>query len=364
MVTNDFAPGGGGLRVVVIGATGNVGTSLVRALIDDPAVAEIVGIARRIPQDWRPARTTWVHADIGDDRTRLVEHLRGAHAVVHLAWLLQPTHDPSITWRTNVLGGIRVFEAAAAAGVPALIHASSVAAYSPGPKRYPVDESWPTHGWPGAAYCREKAYVERCLDTFERDHPQIRVVRMRPGFVFKRESAAQQRRLFAGPFLPNRLVRPRLVPVVPDMRGLRFQALHSDDAAEAYRLALHRPVHGAFNLAADPPLDAEELAALLGAQVVRMPRSAVRAALAGAWRLHLVPSSPGLFDAVVRLPLMDTSRARRELGWEPHHTATRAIEEFLEGLREGAGDTSTAPLAPGGAGSRLHEVATGVGSRP
>lgn len=187
---------------------------------------------------------------------------------------------------------------------------------------------------------------------------------MRPGFVFKRESAAQQRRLFAGPFLPNRLVRPRLVPVVPDMRGLRFQALHSDDAAEAYRLALHRPVHGAFNLAADPPLDAEELAALLGAQVVRMPRGAVRAALAGAWRLHLVPSSPGLFDAVVRLPLMDTSRARRELGWEPRHTATRAIEEFLEGLREGAGDSSTAPLAPGGAGSRLHEVATGVGSRP
>ncbi|MDX3239538.1 SDR family oxidoreductase [Streptomyces sp. ME03-5709C] len=362
---HDTTPGSGGaLRVVVVGATGNVGTSLVRALGDDPAVAHIVGIARRIPQGWRPARTSWVHADIGDDSTRLVEHLRGADAVVHLGWLLQPTHDPAITWRTNVLGGIRVFEAAAEAGVPALVHASSVAAYSPGPEQDPVDESWPTHGWPGAAYSREKAYVERYLDIFEREHPQMRVVRMRPGFIFKREAAAEQRRLFAGPFLPNRLVRPRLVPVVPDLRGLRFQALHSDDAAEAYRLAVHRPVRGAFNLAADPPLDAGELAALLGAQVVRVPRGAVRAALAGAWLLHLVPASPGLFDTVLGLPLMDTARARRELGWEPRYTATQAIEELLAGLREGAGDTSTAPLAPGGAGGRIHEVATGVGSRP
>jgi hypothetical protein len=90
----------------------------------------------------------------------------------------------------------------------------------------------------------------------------------------------------------------------------------------------------------------------------------VRAAPAGAWRLHLVPSSAGRFDAVVRLPLMDTTRARREPGSVPRHTATQAIDEFLAGLREGAGSTATAPLAHGGAGGRLHEVATGIGSRP
>ncbi|MFJ4847018.1 NAD-dependent epimerase/dehydratase family protein [Streptomyces sp. NPDC088733] len=352
-----------GLHVVVVGATGNVGTSLVRALGEDPAVARITGIARRVPADWRPPRTTWVSADITDDSTRLSGLFDGADAVVHLAWLLQPSHDPAITWRTNVLGGIRVFDAVAAAGVPALVHASSVAAYSPGPKDHPVDESWPTHGWPGAAYCREKAYIERYLDGYEADHPRVRVVRMRPGFLFKKEAAAQQRRLFAGPFLPGRLVRPRLVPVVPDMRGLRFQALHTDDAADAYRRAVLRPVRGPFNLAAEPPLDAAELASIFGAQVVRMPRAAVRAALAGAWRLHLVPSSPGLFDAVLRLPLLDTGRARRELGWRPQHSATHAVEKFLEGLREGSG-ANTAVLAPSGAVGRLHEVATGVGSRP
>ena len=82
--------------------------------------------------------------------------------------------------------------------MPALVYASSVGAYSPGPKDRAVDEGWPTHGWPGASYTREKAYLERVLDAFEARHPGVRVVRMRPGFIFKRESAHEQRRIFGG----------------------------------------------------------------------------------------------------------------------------------------------------------------------
>jgi len=354
--------GAGGRRVVVVGATGNVGTSVVRALSEDPRVGSVLGIARRTP-DWHPARTTWASVDMSEGADDLTGHFRGANAVIHLAWLFQPTHDPVTTWRTNVLGSIRVFEAVVAAGVPALVHASSVGAYSPGPKDRAVDESWPTHGWPGAAYCREKAYLERYLDGFERENPQVRVVRMRPGFIFKEESATEQRRLFAGPLLPGRLGRPGHVPVVPDIPGLRFQALHTDDAADGYVAAVFRPVHGAFNLAAEPPVDAGVLAAVLGARVVRLPRIAARVTVAGAWHLHLVPASPHLFDAVVRLPIMDTTRARKELDWRPRYTAAEAITEFLNGLRQGAG-MATPPLAPRLPSGRVREAATGVGLRP
>ncbi|MEU5610073.1 NAD-dependent epimerase/dehydratase family protein [Streptomyces sparsogenes] len=352
-----------GKRVVVVGATGNVGTSVVRALGEDPEVASVVGIARRIPA-WSPPKLTWVRADIAEEADDLVRPLEGADAVIHLAWLIQPSHDPATTWRTNVLGSVRLFDAVAAAEVPTLVYASSVGAYSPGPHGRRVDESWPTHGWPEAAYCREKAYVERVLDTYEGEHPQVRVVRMRPAFLFKEQSAAEQRRLFLGPFLPRRLVRPALLPVVPDIRGLMLQALHTDDAAEAYRLAVARDVRGAFNLAADPPLDARVLAETLGARTVRMPGAAARSALAAAWHLHLVPASPQLFDAALRLPLMDTRRAHDELGWRPRHTAVETIEEFLGGLRHGTG-METAPLAPKAPGGRLREaVGTGVGRRP
>ncbi|WP_374114172.1 NAD-dependent epimerase/dehydratase family protein [Streptomyces sp. NK08204] len=337
------AGGADGLRVVVTGATGNAGTSVVEALRRHPAVASVLGVARRVP-DWRPEGTNWLAVDIGPDGSDLVPHFTGADAVVHLAWKFQPTHAPVTTWRTNVLGGMRVCEAAAEAGVPALVHASSVGTYSPGPKDRPVDESWPTHGWPQAAYCREKAYMERYLDAYELRHRDMRVVRMRPGFLFKRESASQQRRIFAGSLVPAQLMRPGLVPAVPDLPGLVLQALHTDDAAAAYVQAVVRPVRGAFNLAAEPPLDAAGLARILDARPLRVPLPPLRAALSAAWRLRLVPASPDLFDAVLRLPLMDCSRAREELDWQPRYSAAEAVQEFLDGLREHAG-MDTAPLA-------------------
>jgi UDP-glucose 4-epimerase len=206
--------------------------------------------------------------------------------------------------------------------------------------------------------------VERVLDSFERRHLSIRVVRLRPGFVFNREASSQQRRLFAGPLLPNPLVRPNLIPAVPDVPGLRFQVLHSADAAEAYRLAITNDVRGAFNVAADPVLDTAALATLLGARTVRTPAWAVRGLLAGAWQLHAVPASPQLFDAVLRLPIMDTTRAQTELGWSPRHSATDAVQEFLDGLRESTG-LATPPLDPkaGGRG-RAHEFTTGIGQKP
>lgn len=349
------------MHVVITGASGNVGTSVIECLAEDAGVTSVLGLARRLP-NWRAPKTEWAQADVAHDE--LVPHLRGADALIHLAWLFQPTHDPVTTWRSNVEGSIRVFSAAADAGVRTIVYASSVGAYSPGPKDRAVDETWPTHGWPTAGYTREKAYLERVLDSFEHEHPDTSVIRLRPGFMFKRESAAQQRRLFAGPLLPNGLARPGLIPAVPDLPGLRFQALHTADAGEAFRLAIAREVRGAFNIAADPVIDAAQLGELLGAKTVRAPTAPLRAALATAWHLHLLPASPHLFDAVLRLPIMDATRARTELGWSPRYSSLEAIRAFLDGLREGAG-MDTPPLAADTGGPlRVREFLTGIGRRP
>src|SRR5690606_15248555 len=120
---------------------------VIEALSAEPTVDRIVGIARRRP-DWSPPKTDFVEADVRS--AELPGLFRGADVVVHLAWAFQPTHDPLSTWDVNVLGGIRVFESAAEAGVGALVYSSSVGAYSPSPGRT-VDETWPTHSIPTAA---------------------------------------------------------------------------------------------------------------------------------------------------------------------------------------------------------------------
>src|ERR671924_1466724 len=254
------------MRIVVVGASGNVGTSLLAALADEPAVDSVLGIARRLPEVRYP-KVDWAQADVSG--SKLDPLFRGADVVVHLAWLIQPGRDLGTLRATNVEGSSRVFGAVAAAGVPALVYASSVGAYSPGPRDRRVDETWPTHGVPTSFYARHKAEVERRLDRFEHEHPDVRVVRLRPALIFKRGAATGIRRLFAGPFLPSPLVAPRRIPVIPDVPGLCFQAVHSRDVADAYRLALLNDVRGPFNVAAEPVLDPPTLARLLGARPVR-----------------------------------------------------------------------------------------------
>jgi UDP-glucose 4-epimerase len=345
------------VRVVVLGATGNVGTSLLQALAGDEQVDEVVGVARRKPR-LSPPKTTWVAADVSRDP--LADHLRGADVVVHLAWLIQPSRDLPTLWATNVEGSARIFDAVAEAGVRNLVYASSVGAYSPGPKDRLVDESWPTHGVARSSYSREKAYVERLLDAFELEHPDVRVVRLRPGLIFKREAASEVRRYFFGTLFPNRLLRRGLLPVFPRLPGVRFQALHSLDAGEAYRLAVTREVHGAFNLAADPVLALDDIAELLDARTIPVPRAVAPPAAAATWRLRLHPVEPGWVDLALNAPLMDTTRARQELGWAPRHTSREAVGELLEGIRQGAGD-DTPVLRPDAERSRLREVRTGQG---
>ena len=301
------------MRVVVTGATGNVGTSVVSALAADPNVTEI-SASRGARPDWDAPKTEFVAADI--TRAPLADLFAGADAVVHLAWLIQPSRDATTLEAVNVHGSRLVFEAAAAAGVSALVHASSVGAYSPGPASGErVDESWPTDGIPSSFYARHKAQAERALDAVEAAAPDLRVVRLRPGLIFKRESASEIRRLFAGPFLPGALADPSLSRCCRCRPGLRVQAVHGADVAEAYRLAVtDERARGAYNVVAEPVLDADTLGRALGARPVALPAGPVRAAATRAGALRLQPTPAGWLDLAMQSPLLDAGRIRHGAG--------------------------------------------------
>ena len=341
------------MRVVIVGATGNIGISLVERMAADPAVDSVVGLARRVPDGSLKfagsERVSWVSADIRyDDLEPVFEH---ADVVVHLAWMFQPTHRPEATWSTNVVGTSRLIDAVLATGVPALVVSSSVAAYSPRDHSHPVDESWPTHGTSTAAYAREKAYVERLLDALEARQERPRVARIRPAFVFQSRSASEQQRIFAGPLLPRTLVRPNLIPAMPIPDGLLLQAVHASDVADAFSRAALGDVSGAFNICADDVLGPTELSMLVQARRLPVPPALVRGLVKAAWTVRAIPADPRLFDAVMALPMMSSARAKAELGWRPGRSAEDVLEEFLVGLRKGRGER-TAPLEPSSGGLR------------
>src|SRR5215217_948379 len=349
------------MRVVVVGATGNIGTSVLRSFADEQEVESVLGLARRMPGLSMP-KVEWASADVVDDD--LVSHLRGADAVVLLAWIIQPSRDLTKQWMVNVEGSMRVVMAAKEAGVRSLVYASSLGAYSPGSKDRRVDEGWPTSGVPSSYYSRHKAEVERRLDRFEQEAPEVRVVRMRPGLVFKKEAAQGIRRLFAGPFLPGVLANPALINLLPDIENLRSQVIHSYEVGDAFRLAIvNEDARGAFNIAAEPVLDAQEIGRILNARPVPFSAQLARAGAGLSWALRLQPVPPGWLDLSRNVPIMDTTRARTVLGWTPQHSADEALLDLLEGLRTGSG-LDTPPLSTKSGGRfRIREILTGVGGR-
>lgn len=306
------------MKVLVTGASGNLGSALVESLKLRPEVDAIVGVTRRVP-DWHPDGVEWRAADITTDD--LVPIFRGCDVVIHLAWAIQPARDPEALWMTNVLGSQRVFDATARAGVTSLVHASSVGAYSPAPPGTMVTESWPTHGIPQLGYSWQKAYVERMLDQFEAA-TGMPVARLRPALIFRREVAHEIRRLFLGA-VPTRMLGPwagRGFELLP----ARFQVLHSRDAADAFARAAATRATGAFNLAADPPLGARPSPRWLTSMAHRVASAA--------WRARLSAAEPGWVDLALRAPLMDTTRAHAELGWVPLRSAHVTLDELLDGL--------------------------------
>ncbi|PZP14579.1 MAG: epimerase [Brachybacterium faecium] len=345
------------MRVAVVGATGNVGTAVVQALHERPEVSSVLGIARRMPdQTAEPySHADWASIDIGAAvaPAEAIAHLKKAFAdvdaVIHLAWLIQPNSKRELLHRVNVEGTRHVALAAAAAGVDTLVVASSVGAYSPSPGLEVRDESWQTGGIPTSHYSVDKAVQEQVLDEFAAEHPEVTVTRLRPALIFSAEAASEIQRYFLGSWMPVQALKAGRPPLLPLPEGLRLQAVHAADVGAAYAAAAVTGAGGAFNICADDVLGVQELADIVGGgkrvRPVEVPPSMVRTAMSAGHLTGLVAADAGWLDMGMNVPLMDNSRAKEELGWQPTRSAADTVAELLDGMIEGAGADSV-PMRP------------------
>ncbi len=329
------------MRVAITGATGNVGTALLRRLESENV--DVVGIARRRPPATSPYDgASWHEVDIADDdaEERLAPLFTGVDAVVHLAIGFQPMREREYLKRIAVDGTAAVAKAAVRAGVPRLVHMSSSGVYSSGAYGVKVDEFWPRDGVARSTYSVDKAAAERELDSVESES-DLAIVRLRPGMVGQFDFGSAMLRYFLPDLVPSWVVDH--VPVLPMDRSIVLPAVATADVADAIVLALGATSRGAFNLAAPTPVRYGDFEKTLGARSVPVPWSVMRTAADLSFTARLQSVHPGWVDLAYGTPLVDTGRAERELGWTPTLDGPEVLAETVRGLRR-RGSGASAPL--------------------
>jgi UDP-glucose 4-epimerase len=328
------------LNVAVTGPTGEIGKSFIRALERDDGIGEIRGMARSAFDGARFGweRTEYVRGDILD-REAVEGFVAGADVIVHLAFIIFGDREET---RTNNLQGSRnVFEATSGSKAGRLVYTSSVAAYgfhSDNPQ--PLTESIQPRGSEGFYYSAQKAELEQAMsDALEGSEIESYV--FRPSIVGGPESPALIENMpyvQASAALPDRLrqvlgVVPTPAPILPDF-GVPLQMVHADDVAEALLAAvLGKGKPGVYNLAASGEVTIADVAREMGWRSVSVPKAAIDVTSELLDRLPLTPARAEWLHALRTPVVMDTSRARTELGWKPRHDAIETLRETVAGSR-------------------------------
>ncbi len=312
------------MRVVVTGASGQLGTAVLRRLIDGRPFKRIVALDLQPPL----VVSGKLEPIIADVRAPdLEQHLAGADALIHLAFIVTTKVPREVFDAVNVEGSKNVFRAAVQAGVKRIVYASSIAQYGVVPGHpIPIVESTPRVYQPDFPYSAAKYRVEEHLDTLEQAHPEVAIARLRPAILIGTH--------FQNPLakLLGRALDRGFFPATSDAK---LPIVWDEDVAAAAVLALSQGARGAFNLAARDPKSAGELAAATGLRTFQPPRAALLAAAVVGEALARFgigePVDPTWRENGEVPMIIDSEKARRELGWSPScDTSVAVMERYLE----------------------------------
>jgi nucleoside-diphosphate-sugar epimerase len=330
MATSDTA-----LTVAVTGPTGTFGFGLIPMLQADDRVSRIIGMARR-PFD--PNEHGWTKMEYrqGDvrDPDALREAFTGADVVVHLAFLIVGGSRET-TRAINVEGTLNVFRAAAEVGAERFVYASSVAAYG-FHRDNPVgmNEDWPVRPAERLFYAQEKAELEGLLQSESEAHPALALYLLRPPVVLGPHTLGAKD-VLPGPLAPlGRQLQGRVrrlpFPIPALVPDLPLQFVHEDDVGQALlQCVVAAGPPGAYNIAGDGVLSAVDVAREFGFLPIGVPARPVYAGARALARLPYLPSFAEWVEAASHPAVMDTSRAKAELGWEPRYSGLEALRDTV-----------------------------------
>ncbi len=305
------------MRYVITGGAGYIGSRLVDLLSRREETEQIVICDLAPPAAYRP-KTQFERVDVRDrDSVRAVLQRSGADALIHLAFILNPSHDEHLMYDVDVNGTHNVLEAAAAAGTGQALVTSSSTAYGAFPDNpVPLTEDDPVRGVPTFAYGRDKTESDRLCQLWAAAHPDRVMTIVRPCIVF-------------GPNVDNYLVRLwTKQPFTPDAGHLhnQIQFVHEDDVVEAIAALLLGRHGGAFNVAGDGLMTLRECSELIGSPIRRMPLRAFRGLARAMWAARMSEAPPGQIEFALHPWIVSSEKLKRTTGWSPRHTSRETFE--------------------------------------
>jgi UDP-glucose 4-epimerase len=310
----------GGVRVLVTGGAGFLGSHVVSALVGHPGVALVVAGDVRRPE--HPIEGV-VYDDCDVTRpSGLVPLLErhGIDVVVHLAAIVNPGRDHDLEYRVDVDGSHNILEACLAAGVRRIVVSSSGAAYG-----YHADnpewlrETDPVRGNDEFPYSRHKRLVEQMLAAHRMAHPELEQVVFRIGTIL-------------GPTVQNQITALWDAKRILAVRGSDspFVFVWVDDVAAAMARAAVDGPPGVYNVAGDGRLTVHEIAARLGKKTLAVPASVLAFALRVGRALRLTVHGPEQVGFLRYRPVLANDALKRDFGYEPAKTSDEAFEAYLD----------------------------------
>jgi UDP-glucose 4-epimerase len=328
------------MRYLITGGSGYIGTRLVELLSRREDTEKIVIADVVPPRGAYQPKTEFEQVDVRDRGTvHAVLKRANPDVLVHLAFILNPSHDEAFMYEVDVNGTHNVLEAAAEVGIGQVLVTTSAVAYGAFPDNPdPITEDHPVRGVARFSYARDKTESDRIVQLWALQHPAVVTTIVRPCIVF-------------GPNVDNYLVRLwSKQPFTVDAGNLdgTIQFVHEDDVVEAIsRLLLGRHA-GQFNLSPEGLMTLRECAEVLGSPIRKMPFWLFRGIATLMWRLHLSEVPPGQLD-FARYPwVVANEKLKETLGWTPRYSTRESFEIAMraQGKLPPADPPASTPEAP------------------
>lgn len=295
-----------GGTIAISGAAGKFGGLVVRRL---HRTDDLVSIDNR-DFEQRPADVTHYKLDLRHKDCRDLFRRGRIQAVVHLGPYHAGTNERTETFAQAVENFAKLLEYCDHYHIKKLVLLSSADLYGARARnpQYMTEEA-PLL----AAELSSLRDVDMMAQSFFWKRPDIETVILRPAHISGDISSAMARYLRLSPI-------PRLMGYDPLM-----QLVHEEDVVRAIRLALGPGHRGVFNIAGPSPVPLSRILKRLGRPSLPVPHVVAKPMLSQLQRIGRVDLLPSYVDYIRYVCMVDDSRARKSLGYEPSRNLDETI---------------------------------------